>query len=232
MKHRFLTGLIIILPVTITVWVISFLVHLCTKPFQNAASALIEKFDLFQSGWWIFSEQQLLNATTTLSILISLFIILFVIGFIGQWFFFHIILKAIDRMMLKVPVVNKVYKACREFTDVLFSPKSTSFSRVVWSPFPTPSQGAIGLVTNEVTLPIPGGTTMPFTAVLIPGTPNPTVGFLVMCPKNSITPTSLGIDTAMKWVISCGSSETTPVMETTHDIDLQKIYKSPLKINP
>lgn len=197
MKQRFLTGLIIILPVTITVWVISFLVRLCTTPFENAASALLEKFDLFQTGWWIFSEEHVVDAATTISILVSLVIILFVIGFIGQWFFFHVIIKGIDHMMLRVPLVNKVYKACREFTDILFSPKSTSFSQVVWSPFPTAQQSAIGLVTNEVYLTI-GGEKKPFTTVLIPGTPNPTVGFLIMCQKNTITPTSLGIDTAMK----------------------------------
>jgi uncharacterized membrane protein len=196
-KQRFLTGLIIILPVTITVWVISFLVRLCTTPFENAASALLEKFDLFQTGWWIFSEEHVVDAATTISILVSLVIILFVIGFIGQWFFFHVIIKGIDHMMLRVPLVNKVYKACREFTDILFSPKSTSFSQVVWSPFPTAQQSAIGLVTNEVYLTI-GGEKKPFTTVLIPGTPNPTVGFLIMCQKNTITPTSLGIDTAMK----------------------------------
>jgi uncharacterized membrane protein len=216
MKQRFLTGLIIILPVTITIWVISFLVRLWTKPFQNTAAAILEKFDLFQTGWWIFSEGQVIHAATTISILVSLVVILFVIGFIGRWFFFHIIIKAIDGMMLQVPLINKVYKTCREFTDILLSSKSSSFSQVVWAPFPTLSQGAIGLVTNEVLLPTVGGEKKPFTAILIPGTPNPTVGFLVMCPKNSVTPTTLSIDTAMKWVISCGSSETTPVMESTH----------------
>ncbi len=234
MKQRFLTGLIIILPVTITVWVISFLVRLCTKPFETAAAAILEKFNLFQTGWWIFSEEQVVHAATTIFILISLVVVLFVIGYIGQWVFFHVVIKWIDRMMLQVPLVNKVYRACREFTDVLFSPKSTSFSQVVWSPFPTPQQGAIGLVTNEVLLPMPNGEKRPFTAVLIPGTPNPTVGFLIMCPKETITPTPLGIDTAMKWVISCGSSETKAVMETTHAIEetQSEILRDGKKISP
>lgn len=216
MKQRFLTGLIIILPLAITAWIVLMLVHLCTKPFEAAATALLEQYKLFQSGWWIFSEEQVIHATTTLFILVSLVVVLFVIGVIGQWLFFHILIKAVDRMMLRIPLVSKVYKACREFTDVLFSQKSSSFSQVVWTPFPTSQQGAIGLVTNEVLLPIPGKEATPYTAVLIPGTPNPTVGFLVMCPKESLTPTSLRVDTAMKWVISCGSSETTPVMESTH----------------
>ncbi len=218
MKQRFLTGLIIILPLTITVWVIAFLIQLCTKPFQRAAEAILEKYDLFQTGWWIFSETQVIHAVAIIFILISLVLFLFCIGFIGQWLFFHVLIKEIDRMMLRIPLVNKVYKACREFTDVLFSPKNNSFSKVVWAPFPTTQQNAIGLVTNDVYLPIPGKEQQPFSAVLIPGTPNPTVGFLVMCPKDTLTPTSLRVDTAMKWVISCGSSEAISVMESTHAI--------------
>jgi uncharacterized membrane protein len=218
MKQRFIAGLIIILPLAITVWVISFLVHLCTKPFGDTAVALLVQFKLFQSGWWIFSHEQVLSAASTLSILCGMLIFLFIIGFISHWLFFHVVIKAIDRMVLRVPIVNKVYRACREVTDVLFTSKSASFSKVVWAPFPTQNQSAVGLVTNEVRLPTQGGERQTFTSVLIPGTPNPTVGFLIMCPKEKLTQTSLGIDSAMKWVISCGSSETEPVMLSTHDL--------------
>ena len=215
MKRRFLAGLIIILPVTITIWIISFLVGICTKPFRSAVETVLSNIDLFQTGWWVFSKEQLLQSATTLSILIGMILFLFIMGFIGRWLFFHMIIKGIDHMMMRVPVVNKVYKACREFTDVLFSAKSTSFSHVVWAPFPTTKQNAIGLVTNELTLPGPDGKPSAFTSVLIPGTPNPTVGFLVLCPKHTVTPTSVGVDSAIKWVISCGSSETETLMKTT-----------------
>ena len=113
MKRCLLAGLIIILPVTITVWIISFLIGICTKPFRSAVETVLSPIDLFQSGWWIFSKEQLLQSATTLSILIGMILFLFVIGFIGQWLFFHMIIKGIDHMMLRVPLVNKVYKACR-----------------------------------------------------------------------------------------------------------------------
>ena len=215
MKRRFLAGLIVVLPVAITVWVISFLIGICTKPFRSAVEAILSDVCPIQTGWWIFSPEQILQAATTLSILIGMVFFLFLIGFVGRWLFFHLIIKVIDRMMLKVPVVSKVYKACREFTDILFSSKNASFSQVVWAPFPTADQNAIGLVTNEFTFPGPDGTPQVYTSVLIPGTPNPTVGFLVLCPKDTVTKTSIGVDSAIKWVISCGSSETDTVMKTT-----------------
>ena len=215
MKRLFLSGLIIILPIAITGWVISLLIGLCTKPFRSAVEALLSDFSPVQTGWWLFSREQVFQAATTFSILIGLILFLFLIGLVSRWLFLHVLIKGLDHLMLKIPIVNKVYRACREFTDILFSSKSTSFSQVVWAPFPTAQQNAVGLVTNELTLPAPDGTTQTFTSVLIPGTPNPTVGFLVLCPKNSLTPTSIGVDSAIKWVISCGSSETDVVMKTT-----------------
>ena len=214
MKRWFLSGLIIVLPVAITFWIISFLVGICTKPFRSAVEALL--VDCYPvTGWWIFSQEQVLQATTTVAILVGMLLFLFLVGFIGHWLFLHVVIKALDRLMLTIPIISKVYKACREFTDILFSSKSTSFSQVVWAPFPTMKQNAVGLVTNELTLPGPDGKPLAFTSVLIPGTPNPTVGFLVLCPKGTVTPPDIGVDSAIKWVISCGSSETDTVMRTT-----------------
>ena len=218
MKQRFITGLIIVLPLAITAWIISLLVRLCTKPFEGIATTIISQIEALHSGWWLFSHEQILRWTTTLCILAAILVLLFVIGFVSRWLFFHLILKALDQLMLTMPLVNKVYRACREFTEVLFSSKRTSFSQVVWAPFPTTAQGAIGLVTNEVQLPLPSGEVHTFTSVLIPGTPNPTVGFLLLCPKSTLTPTAIGVDAAMKWVISCGSSSTEVVMPSTHDL--------------
>ena len=218
MKQRFITGLILVLPLTITFWIISFLVRICTKPFEDIAVAILSRFEFLHSSWWIFSQEQLVRGTSILFILFAIVFILFAIGFISHWLFFHMIIKAIDQMFVHMPIVRRVYKACREFTDVLFSPKSTSFSQVVWAPFPTASQSAIGLVTNEVQIPLANGKMQTFTSVLIPGTPNPTVGFLVMCPKEALTPTSVKIESAMKWVISCGSSCNDTVMHSTHDL--------------
>ena len=214
MKKWFLSGLILVLPVAITFWIISFLIGLCTNPFRAAVEALLTDFYPI-TDWWIFSREQVLQATTTAAILVGMVLFLFLIGLVGRWLFLHVLVKAFDRLMLSIPIVSKIYKACREITDIIFSSKSTSFSQVVWAPFPTMKQNAIGLVTNELTLPGPDGKPIVFTSVLIPGTPNPTVGFLVLCPKEAVTPTNIGVDSAVKWIISCGSSETDAVMKTT-----------------
>jgi uncharacterized membrane protein len=213
MKQRFLTGLIILLPLVITLWILTFFVRLATQPFKAGTEALLKSFGLFQDGWWIFSEQQMLHGTTTLLILFGLFFGLFVLGFLSRWFFIHIAWGGIERLLLKIPFVSGVYKSCRDFIGVIFSPREESFSRVVWFPFPTPEQKALAVVTNEMLLAT--GEEMPqeFVSVYLPGTPNPTVGFLLLCPKKNILSTDIPVDSAMKWVISCGSSEVETVLE-------------------
>jgi uncharacterized membrane protein len=217
-KQRFFTGLIIILPLTITVWIISFLVHLCTRPFEAWTQQCLSSLDLFQSGWWIFSREQVLRTSTTFAILCGMILVLFVVGFIGRWFLIHFVLRTIETVLSRIPLVNKVYRACREFTDVLFSPKSNSFSQVVWAPFPSPREGAVGVVTNEVNVQLPNGTQKTFTSVLIPGTPNPTVGFLMLYPKDSLAPSNVSSETAIKWVISCGSAEAGQLMKDSANL--------------
>jgi uncharacterized membrane protein len=216
MKQRFITGLIIILPLIITVWIFLFLIRVCTQPFAAATQATLSNFQIFQDGCWGFSETQVIFILSTMIILCGLYLILFVVGFICNKFLFHVVIHAFERLLLKVPLFNKVYKACHDFTNVLLSPKSSSFSKVVWIPFPTTNQASLGLVTNERLIV----NSKKYTSVFVPGTPNPTVGFLLLCPEELLTPTTLPIDVGMKWVISCGSSMNDPVMRTTYDLQM------------
>jgi uncharacterized membrane protein len=215
MKQRFLTGLVIILPLTITVWFISFFVHLCTRPFEAVTKEFLFSLQLFQNGWWIFTQDQVILFTSTVAIVCGVIAVLFLVGLIGRWFFIRYTLRALESLLSRIPLVNKVYKACRDFTDVLFSSSSSSFSQVVWVPFPSPRQRSIGLVTNEISIQLPNGTERLFTSVLVPGTPNPTVGFSLLYPKQDITNTDVSAHSALKWIISCGSAEADQLMKSS-----------------
>jgi len=213
MKQRFLTGLVILLPLAITIWILSFFIRFVTQPFKAGIEAVLGNFGLFQNGWWIFTEQQMLHGTTTLLILLGLFLGLFVIGFLSRWFFLHFAWRGVERVLLKVPLVSTIYKSCRDFIGVIFSGRKSSFSRVVWFPFPTPGQKALAVVTNEMLLATDGEIPQEFVSVYLPGTPNPTVGFLLLCPKKNVVATNIPVDAAMKWVISCGSSEVGTILD-------------------
>jgi uncharacterized membrane protein len=207
MKKSFLTGLIIVLPLAITIWLLLVLVRFCTAPFTSIVKSVLSQFALLDRGFWIFSPDQVLHAVANAAVIIGLVAFLFFIGLVSRLLYLHLLVKGLERLIGRIPIVNRVYKACREFTDVLFSPSSSSFSRVVWAPFPTQKQGVLGLVTNTITITTNTGHQRPYVSVLIPGTPNPLVGFLLICEKKSLVFTDLSTEQSMKWVISCGSSQ-------------------------
>jgi len=223
MKQRFLTGLIVVLPAAITIWLLSWIVHLVTKPFTEYTELFLARFNLFQDGWWFFSQERMLHATTTLVILVGLCLGLFLVGFISRYLFLNVVWKWIERPLLKVPFISGLYRVCRDFTGILFSSKKSSFKRVVWYPFPSSEQKTMALVTNEITLATDETNSQDYVSVFLPGTPNPTVGFLLICPKKLIEEVNVPIDTALKWVISCGSSEVQKVLSPSQDVS-EKIF--------
>lgn len=214
MKQKFFTGLVIIFPIVITLMAVRFIVRLCTAPLQDVVVTIVKKTGVIRSGWWIFTKEQLLQAASTTATLVAVVVLLLVIGMIGRWVVSRYVLTFFDRMLLKLPLIGGVYKACRDFTDVLFSPQQGAFSQVAWCPFPSQGQDVLGFVTNEVQLQHPDGRKDAFVSLLIPGVPNPTVGFLVLFRSSDISFAKLGVEAAVKWTMSLGVAETSIV---SHD---------------
>ncbi len=214
MKQRFIAGLIILLPIVVTWWLASLVISIATQPFQSLTKSWLHTLGLFQNGlgYGLLSEQQVVSAFSTIFILISLFVVICLIGMLGEWFFIRSFLSLFDRFLLAMPLVRKIYKSCKDFTKILFSDEQKRFSKVVWVPFPHGNNSILGLVTNEISLPSENN--KKYVSVLIPGTPNPTVGFLLFFPKEQVEETDIPVDEGMKWVISCGSAHTPALLRS------------------
>ena len=127
-----------------------------------------------------------------------------VLGFLGHWFFEHYFIRLTNMIFEKIPLVNKIYKTCQEIVNTLFTPKSTSFSKVVLAPFPGNSSRSFGLITRDS---LPEGSSpeiQQLVTVLVPGTPNPTMGFVLLYPASDLTPLDMKPDEALKAIVSCG----------------------------
>ena len=198
MKNYFFAGLIILLPLVITYWIMKFIIQVITGPFQNIATHALLFLGLPHEG-------VLADGLSTLLIIFGLIAIVLIVGIMGRWFLLRTILHAIEYILHTLPFVNKVYLSCKDFTTALFSPKSDSFSQVVFVPFPSHEHRSIGLVTSEFKNQVMANRKDDFISVLIPGTPNPTVGFLLLFSKSQLTFTDMRVDEALKYVMSCGS---------------------------
>src|SRR6185295_6334992 len=198
MRKHFFAGLIILLPLVITYWIIKFILRVITGPFQNFATSILEYIGAPHEGL-------LADALGTVLILFGLVAIILAIGAMGRWMVVHYLFHFLDYLLHALPFVNKIYLSCKDFTTALFSPKSDSFSQVVLVPFPSANHRSIGLVTSEFKNQVMDDRTDDFISVLIPGTPNPTVGFLLLFSKKQLTFTDMRVDEAIKYVMSCGS---------------------------
>lgn len=200
MKKTFLTGLVILLPLTITFVIIRFFLRIVTGPFEKLTYAFLSQIPLFSNG----NNAYLMHAISSILILIIGIFSLALFGYIARFFAFRSLLHFSDRVLRKIPGVNHIYRACKDFTDVLFSPKSGSFTQVVLFPFPSKETVGIGLITSEFESNIEDTKKM-YASILIPGTPNPMTGFLLILPKEVLTPLDIPVDEAVKYMMSCGA---------------------------
>lgn len=189
MKNNFLTGLVILLPIALTFWILSFLVNLLTNPFAGLVESLFNYYQL-QRSWTPFVTKGLI-----LAVLIGL---VFIAGVIGRFLFLNPLFKLGDRLLHRIPLVNKVYKASQDVVHSLFSEEKTSFSQVVLVPFPNGRSLSIGLISGKES---PSGEKI---SVFVPGTPNPTMGFMLLFHKEQLIPLNIKVDEALKFVVSCG----------------------------
>lgn len=195
MKKYFLTGLVTLLPLAVTIWVVHFFLDFLTKPFIGVVSLLTDRLPI--------DSPQLIRKITQVLILIGLFILTFIIGFVGRRFFFNQIIRLSDKILIKIPLVNKVYKTTKDIVNSLFGSKEKSFKQVVLLQFPYPGAFCIGLIAKNSPKTCSDAESKKLISIYIPTTPNPSTGFLVMCEKKDLIFLNMKAEQAVKYVVSC-----------------------------
>lgn len=201
MKKYFLTGLVTLLPLAVTIWVIHFLVRFLTQPFMGLATSLISRFSRHFFG--AVPSLQTIQTVSEIFILAGLFVFTFLLGFVARKYFFKQILRLGDRIVHKIPLVNKVYKTAKEIVRALFSSNENSFKQVVLLPFPYQGCYCLGLIARNAPQTCSAQTDDELVSVFVPTTPNPTTGFLVMCRQSELIHLEMKAQDAIKYIVSC-----------------------------
>lgn len=204
MKKYFITGLVLLLPVAVTIAVIAFLVNFLTKPFIGLVSSILSHFPFLQKGFLFLNHEQLVRYTSQILILIMLFLVTVLLGVITRWFFFKALIKLGDRILHRIPIVNTVYKTTQDIIKTLFVSDKNSFKQVVMVPFPRAGVYVLGLVVRESPAVCCEAAKEPLISVLVPTTPNPTTGFLMMYKKEDLIFVDIKPEDAIKYIVSCG----------------------------
>jgi uncharacterized membrane protein len=139
-----------------------------------------------------------------IAVLFLLFGLIFLLGFIARIYFVNIFFRISDVIIHKIPFVNKIYKALQDVMSTLFSQDSNNFSQVVFVPYPKANSWSIGFVTQA---DAPKGSDkehMGMISVFVAGTPNPTMGFMLLFKREQLIFTDMTVDEAMRFIVSCG----------------------------
>lgn len=198
MKKYFFYGLAILLPLVITYLICLFFLNLLTNPFIPITKSIIES--LIQSPL----SPEVTLFITKLAILILLFTVAVIIGALTELFFIKQLFRVGDLLLHKIPMISKIYKPLQDlFITVLGKKESSKFSQVVLVPFPSESALAIGMVTRH-NMPDLSKKTDELYAVFVPGTPNPSMGFMLSFREDQLIFLDMEVKEALTFVVSCG----------------------------
>ncbi|MCI5052233.1 MAG: DUF502 domain-containing protein [Simkaniaceae bacterium] len=204
MKKYFITGLVILLPLAVTIAIVVFIVNFLTNPFVGFVSNTLTDLGVINRGFLFMSPTQVIRYGSQLIILIGLVVFTLLLGMIARWFFFKSLIQLSDKILHRIPLVNKVYKTSQEIIKTLFSSDKNSFRRVVMVPFPMKGSYVIGLVSKESPKMCSEKAGERLFSVLVPTTPNPTTGFLLMYRESEMIDLDMKPEEAIKYIVSCG----------------------------
>jgi uncharacterized membrane protein len=200
MKKYFLTGLATLLPVAVTIYVVVFVVGFLTLPFMGTVTNLLHRLQIYVP----FNSETVIRATAQIIILIALFLFIILLGLVARWFFIKSLIKISDKILHKIPLINKVYKTSKEITQILFASNKNSFKQVVMVHFPDQESYCLGLIAREAPeiCAVDGCSDM--VSVFLPTTPNPMTGFMILSPKKDLLFLDMKSEDAIKYIVSCG----------------------------
>ncbi len=198
MKKYIFTGLLVWLPLAITIWVL-----------MNVVGALDGVFTWLLHAVMAVLPTELhqpllgLRDVPGLSVLI-LVTALWVTGvaatnIAGQW-----LVNQSNRIISHIPIVKSIYTSVKQVSDTLFSSSGQAFRQAVLVEYPRQSSWTIAFVTGKPTGEV--GALLPedMLTLYVPTTPNPTSGFMLIVPRSDVRELHMSVDEALKYIISMG----------------------------
>ncbi|MBI4810843.1 MAG: DUF502 domain-containing protein [Ignavibacteriales bacterium] len=185
LRNTFGRGLVVIVPIVITFWVL----HLLFEAVDGIASPIFDK---------IFERHIPGIGFMTMVVLILL------VGALSRNLIARTVFRSLERLLSSIPLARTIYTAMKDIINA-FQPgkKGRSFREVVMIEYPRQGLQTIGFVTNEISLKRQNSSEE-MISVYIPNPPNPTSGFLVLVPRAGIRVLDMTVEEGLKFVLSGG----------------------------
>ena len=186
MKKYLITGLLIWIPLGITLWVL----HLIVTAMDDTLTLLPP---YLQPSYHIPGLGLLLT-----------FLVVIATGVLASNIIGQRLLRIWEALLGRIPVVKSIYGGVKQVSDALFTPGGHAFRKALLVQYPRQGCWTIAFLTG-----LPGGDVVnhlkgDFVSVYVPTTPNPTSGFFLMMPRQDVIELDMSVDEALKYVVSIG----------------------------
>lgn len=186
-KRYFITGLLIWIPVIITVWVIALLF----TTLESVVPAFLSSQSLF--GFTIPGFQLLLVLAVVL-----------LTGLLGANFLGRALVERGEQLLGRIPLVRSIYHSVKQVSDTVLAPDGQAFREAVLVQYPRLGSWTIAFLTGAPTGEVAEKLGGEYVSVYVPTTPNPTSGFFLMMPREDVHVLDMSVDAALKYVVSMG----------------------------
>ncbi len=189
-RRYFITGLLIWVPLVITLWVLDLLVGTMDRTLLLLPPA-------WRTEGWLGVHVPGLGVVLTLLVVFATGV--FAANIIGQR-----LVRFWESVLARIPVVNSIYTGVKQVSDTLFAPGGQAFRKALLVQWPSPGSWTIAFLTGT-----PGGDVArhlkgDYVSIYVPTTPNPTGGYFVMVPRDAVVELDMTVDEALKYIISMG----------------------------
>ena len=197
-KKYLITGLLVWLPLVVTIWVLHSVLGLLGDVFD---AVLVATKALLPAGAGASIES--IRHIPGLGVVVLLALLLltgaFAANMFGQWW-----LRQGNRLLNKIPIVKSIYNSVKQVSDTLFSSSGQAFREAVLVQYPRKGVWTIAFITGKPSGEVASHLGNELVSVYVPTTPNPTSGFFLMMPRAEIMALRMSVDEALKYVISMG----------------------------
>lgn len=190
MRKYFVTGLLILVPLAITLWVLNLII-----------GTMDQSLLLLPERWR--PEAVIGFRIPGLGSILTLLII-FLTGLATRNFIGNRVVQWWEKILTRIPVVSSIYSSVKQVSDTLLSSSGNAFRKAVLIEYPRRDCWTIAFLTG-----VPGGDVKnhlvgDYISVYVPTTPNPTSGFFLMVPRAETIELDMNVDAALKYIVSMG----------------------------
>ena len=188
LKKSFFTGLVILVPVGITLWVLNLVVTTLDQTLLLLPPSVRTQAPFNIPG---------------MGVLLTLAIIL-AVGVLARNFIGRRLVLWWEALVARIPVVSAIYSSVKQVSDTLLSPSGQAFRKPVLIEFPRAGCWTVGFVVGSPGDGLAGPLVGEHASVYVPTAPNPTSGYVLIVPVEQVRDLDISVDEALKFVVSMG----------------------------